>query len=111
MSIPTTITRIQYPDNKKFNKIINIFLDSGNNTLFMSAYMDISGNEFVKDNIDKPFNNRIIKSSVYMPSYLDEKIGEYTNGYLTLKFANNSTCTIIDNIDNNWYNKRYCSNK
>jgi hypothetical protein len=97
---PSILKRIQYPDHEKFVAFLNSF---SNNLLLISAYTGEFGIEMVNDNLGQHIDNRAVTNAVYTPVYVNEATGETENGYATLKFGNNSTLTVNDNTDNNWY--------
>jgi hypothetical protein len=101
---PSSLNRIQYPNHEKLVAFFNSF---SNNRVLVSVYTDVSGNDFVNDNLSQPIDNRMITTAVYTPAHVDETTGETAHGYATLEFANNSTLTITDTVDHNWYSIRF----
>jgi len=96
--LPTSYPFIQYPDNEKLSSVLTNLINKDNRILISMSYNSF-GNKYVKNTDNTLIYNRYLLNACYTPSIIDE-----TDGYLTITFGNQSTFTIIDNIDNYFYN-------
>lgn len=95
---PISYPFVQYSDNEKlFSILINLI--NKDNTILMSISYDSLGNNCVTNNDNSLIYNRYVLNVYYTPGIIDQ-----SNGYLTITFGNQSTFTIIDNVDKYFYN-------
>lgn len=95
---PISYPFVQYSDNEKLFSILTKLINQDNRILISICY-DSLGNNYVKNNDNSLIYNRYILNVYYTPGIIHQ-----VNGYLTITFGNQSTFTIIDDVDKYFYN-------